>query len=242
MRTALLLLLAIQPLAAQPERFGLPACTGPNREIAVRTGFTMWFDAMHKTPLWSAYELTAERLSAAAGVRRARHFRHDAELSSAFDSDYRLSGYSRGHVVPAADVAWSEGGLRDSFLLSNAVPQNGALNSGKWRVLENAVRKLAVTSDFVVVFTGPVLCEGAAHIGASSVTVPCELYKVVIAGKGGELKMFAAMLPNDRNPGEPLSAFLTPVAEVERRTGLDFCHALPADVQARLEAEVNPLP
>jgi hypothetical protein len=39
-------------------------------------------------------------------------------LPPAHDSDYRHSGYSRGHLVPAADVASSEQAVSDSFLLS----------------------------------------------------------------------------------------------------------------------------
>lgn len=239
MQTTLLLLLAAGTLSAQPDRFGLPACAGAHQEIAVRAGFTLCYDSARKTALWSAHELTVSS-EPASRVRR-RNFRRDPQLASAHDADFRHSGYTRGHLVPAADVAWNEAALRDSFLLSNAVPQNASLNSGKWRVLEAAIRKLAATADFVVVFTGPVFCADSAHIGASKVTVPCELYKVVTAGNGSELTMFAAMLPNDRNPVGPLSAFSLPVAEVERRTGLDFFNALPVDVQARLESTVREL-
>ncbi|MFN7924575.1 MAG: DNA/RNA non-specific endonuclease [Bryobacteraceae bacterium] len=68
---------------------------------------------------------------------------------------------------PAADMAWSEDAIRDSFLLSNAVPQNAALNSGKWRVIETAVRKVAAGADFVLVFTGPRFRSDDARIGAN---------------------------------------------------------------------------
>ena len=41
---------------------------------------------------------------------------------SAYDSDYKGSGYSRGHMAPAADFGWSKASIRATFLLSNAVP------------------------------------------------------------------------------------------------------------------------
>ena len=63
--------------------------------------------------------------------------------ASAFDSDYRNSRFSRGHLVPARDLSHSPAALHDSFLLSNAVPQNASMNSGKWRSLENHIRQLA---------------------------------------------------------------------------------------------------
>ncbi|MFN7924231.1 MAG: DNA/RNA non-specific endonuclease [Bryobacteraceae bacterium] len=238
----LLLLLAAHALLAQPDRFGLPACELPGQELAIRAAFVLCHSASLRVPVWTAYEITPERLDGHA--QRPRHFRRDLALAQpgASDSDYRNSGWVRGHLVPAADVAWSEDALRESFLLSNAVPQNAALNSGKWRVLEGAVRKLASTADFVLVFTGPVFCPDDARIGANQVAVPCHLFKVVVAGRGRAFHTFAAILPNGYNPAEPLAHYACSIAEVERRTGLDFLSALSTAQQAELESTAEPLP
>jgi endonuclease G len=132
--------------------------------------------------------------------------------------------------------------VRDSFLLSNVLPQNSSLNSGKWRLLEKAIRRLAVEADFVVVFTGPIFCTTVERIGANRVAVPCQLYKVVLAARGADLTAFAAILPNHSNPAGGLDEFATSVAEVERRTGLDFFGALPSALQHSLESSVPRLP
>ncbi len=68
--------------------------------------------------------------SASLASRRS-HFRRDRSLSmpGASDGDYRSSGFSRGHMVPAADVAGNEEAVRDSFLLSNAETGSGSLES-----------------------------------------------------------------------------------------------------------------
>lgn len=184
--------------------------------------------------MWTAYEMhTGEQAFAA----RPKRFRRDAGVNSpAADADYRNSGYSRGHMVPAADMSFSEEAMRDSFLLSNAVPQNASLNAGKWRILELATRGLSRAAEFTIVITGPVFCDTVEHIGANQVAVPCRLYKVVLTARGDRLAMYAAVLPNDHNPAEALSEFAAPVAEVERLTGLDFFPRLPAEEQARLES------
>ncbi|MFN7921410.1 MAG: DNA/RNA non-specific endonuclease [Bryobacteraceae bacterium] len=238
----LLILLAASALLAQPDRFGLPACELPSQELAIRSAFVLCHSASLRVPVWTAYEITPERLNGHA--QRPRHFRRDRVLAQpgASDSDYRNSSYSRGHLVPAVDMAWNEDALRDSFLLSNAVPQNAALNSGKWRVLENAVRKLAARADFVLVFTRPVFCPEEARIGANQVAVPCQLFKVVVAGRGQARYAFAAILPNSYNPAAPLSHFACSIAEVERRTGLDFLNALSKAEQSELESTAEPLP
>ncbi len=212
----------LQPLLAQPDRFGLPACSAPDQEFAQRAAFVLCFSGTLKTPLWTAYELKPENLN--GSLPRPKRFRHDPFLAipSAFDSDYRNSGFSRGHMVPAADLTWNEDALRESFLLSNTVPQNPALNSGKWRVLENAVRNLAAASDSTIVLTGPIFCEEIERIGVNAVAVPCEIFKVVLSIRGSQIDIFAAILPNGPNPSQPLSNFITTVEAVQRSTGLVF--------------------
>jgi endonuclease G len=242
MRACLLLLLAHATLLAQPGRFGLPSCSAPGQELAVRSAFLLCHSSSLRVPLWTAHELKRENLGTA--VSRPRRFRRDTALAQpgAHDSDYRNSGYSRGHLVPAADLASSQQAVSDSFLLSNVLPQNSSLNSGKWLLLEKAIRRLAVDADFVVVFTGPICCATVEHIGVNRVAVPCQLYKVVLAARGAELAAYATILPNDSNPAGRLDEFAASVAEVERRTGLDFFGALPTAVQHSLESSVQTLP
>lgn len=179
-----------------------------------------------RVPVWTAHQLRPAHNRTPA--RRPRHFRRDRQLHSpgATDSDYRHSGFTRGHLVPVADIAAGGLAVQDAFLLSNAIPQNASLNSGKWRALESTIRRLAqATRGVTVVFSGPIFCEGFARIGVNQVAVPCELFKVAFIGEGRTA--IAVSLPNDRNPAEPLSAFLTTVAEVERRTGLLFAPPAP---------------
>ena len=178
----------LQPLLAQPDRFGLPACSAPDQELADR---------------------------------------------AAFDSDYRNTGFSPGPLVPAADLAWNEEALRDSFLLSNVIPQNLSLNAGKWSRLESAVRKLAAYADSLNVISGPIYCAIVERIGVS------QLFQVVLSIRGDELRMYAAILPNGPNPSRPLNEFAMSVEEVSCRTGLTFFPQLPTSLQLKLESEVS---
>ncbi|MBI4902647.1 MAG: DNA/RNA non-specific endonuclease [Acidobacteria bacterium] len=108
------LLLAIQSLSAQPNRFGLPACTAPHQQLATRTAFTLCLSNTHRVPIWTAYQLTPEMLDAPSAPRQ--HFRRDHELpASATDADYRRSGFHRSHLVfwlsVKMRVALAEGGI-----------------------------------------------------------------------------------------------------------------------------------
>lgn len=227
-----LLLLAVQTLSAQADRFGLPGCDHTVR----RTAFVVCLSDAHKVPLWTAYELTASMLHAAAGRRLA--FRHDSALA-ATNADYRNSGYHRSHLVPASDVASNPEALRESYLLSNAVPQLGELNLSAWRRVENDIRSLAARSEALYIVTGALFdCTEVSHIGPNQIAVPCAMYKVVLAVEGEKRMAFAVVLANEPSAtGEVVS-----VREVERRAGLDFFAALPAAAQDRIEGEVHPLP
>ena len=235
-------LLALLPaLSAQPNHFGLPACSGPEREFAVRAYFVLCHGSNYKVPLWVGYELTPDRLQRVAA--RPTHFRTDAQLArpGAHDADYRHSGYTRGHLAPAADFAWSDRAIRATFLLSNTVPQHGSANFGRWAQLESAIRKIAAASDAVYIFTGPIFdSPHPERIGPGRVAVPSHTFKVVLALRGGSKTMHAAIVPNTASVIEPLDHFTTTVAEVERRTGLDFFAELDDEVERLLEASPKP--
>jgi endonuclease G len=235
-------LLALAAAAsAQPGRFGLPACSAADQEFAQRTFFVLCHSSSLRVPLYVAYELEPHHLNRIAA--RPARFRRDLELTgaSATNADYTHSGFSRGHMAPAADFAWSHEAIHATFLLSNAIPQNARVNSGLWARLEHAVRLLAAGSDALYVFTGPIFDAHPESIG-SGVAVPSHIFKVVLAIKGDTKHMFAAIVPNSDLAAALPNDFTTSVEDVERRTGFDFFSALDDAEEHRLESSREPLP
>ena len=238
-----LFLASILLLPAQQDRFGNPACFGMDQELADRTFFLLCHSSSHKVPLWVGYELKPEHLHRRAA--RPSHFRHDRELTGAgsVDNDYKHSGFSRGHMAPAGDFAWSDQSIRATFLLSNAVPQLQGVNAGVWSQLEAAVRRIAADSDAAYVFTGPIFDSGNTEvIGANHVAVPSHTYKVILSLQPDRIIMYAAIVPNIADVSEPLDFYATTVDEVERRTGFDFFPALEDTAELQLESRKEPLP
>lgn len=236
----MLLLIALLPiLTAQPDRFGLPACHTPNLEPAARATFVLCHDSARKVPAWTAYELTAAQLEAPLAPRPS-HFRTDSALQSpgATNADYTHSGFHRGHLVPARDLANS----RETFLLSNAAPQQPALNLGRWRQLEDAVRNLAANADALYIVTGTLFTSASEAIGPNQVAVPSHFYKAILVVEGQHKQMFAVILPNTANLRQPLAHFTTTVDTIESLTGLDLFPNLPETEQNTLEQSRTPLP
>ncbi len=112
-----------------------------------------------KTPDWVIERLTAELVSG-DNSRPDEAFKPDscvAPARSAVDNDYRLSLYARGHQAASADFSVNEQWMRDTFVFSNAVPQEGAgFNSSIWSEFEDKVRNLARERGEIYVITGPV--------------------------------------------------------------------------------------
>jgi endonuclease G len=210
------LLLAASTAPAQAP-FGSPACPG---EPADRRFFFLCHSPSQKVPLWVGYTLTATQLDGPA--RRPSHFRPDRELAGpgATDGDYRHSSFSRGHLAPAADFAWSETALRTTFLLSNAVPQKLSVNSGRWAAAETAVRRIARQADCVYVFTGTLFEGEPEAIGAGQVAVPSHTYKVLLAVRGAGRRTYAPIVPNQDGVRGSVNRFAVTVDEKEYESEL----------------------
>lgn len=135
-----------------------------------------------RTPVFVAQRLNRSMLQQAQSISRADRFFADARLPAAERAeldDYRNSGYSRGHMAPAADMH-TPNVMAQSFSLANMVPQDQRHNAGAWSKIEADTRKYVMRArGDVYVFTGPVYAAGSNAIGAGRVAVPSYLFKVV---------------------------------------------------------------
>ena len=209
--------------------------TGGNGEIIHHTGYSLQYDDLREQAQWVAYELTREEVINKV-AKRQDNFREDpdVDLGSAQLNDYKRSGFDRGHLVPAADLAWSHESMSDSFYLSNMSPQDPSFNRGIWRKLEELVRTWAVNNEVIYVVTGPLYLEDHGAIGASHVDIPSHYYKVIFDGHGDEQKAIALVLANQKS-SESLETFVVDIDTVEKLSGLDFFSALEDDVEEVFE-------
>lgn len=209
-------------------------------QIIRHTGYTLSYNEEAEQPSYVAYELTkAEVLN--TNVERDDDFRPDpmVRTGSAELSDYRGSGYDRGHLAPAADFRWSAEAMSDTFYLSNMSPQDPSFNRGIWADLEAAVRVMAYENESIYVVTGPVLTAGPYKtIGENEVAVPNEYYKVILDYTEPEIKAIGFLLPNEGS-SRSLESFATTVDTVEEKTGIDFFPSLPDNQEEIIESDLD---
>lgn len=227
--------------AAEPPQYDNLALGIPGKcdTLIDRPGYALGYIEYHEQAAFVIYKLTA-REALTKEAQRTNRFRRDPEIptGSATTADYRRSGYDRGHLAPAADMAFSVQTMADSFFMSNMSPQKPAFNRGIWKRLEEQVRQIAIREKAIYVVTGPILPKKkTVTIGANQVTVPTHYYKVIF-DLTPPRKMIGFILPNEGSD-RPLEDFAVTVDVVEKATGLDFFSALPKAVQERLESTIS---
>ena len=215
----------IEKLAAQTR----PICFS---EIAIL------YSGVARTPLWSAERLTPARIERARGLPRLRSSAFHEEPLLPVDlrselSDYRRSGFDRGHMAPNGDMSTEEA-QEKSFSLANMIPQDPCNNEVLWEGIKSAVRDLALSGEEVFVVTGPAFLGAELQSLKSRVLVPSHLYKAVyVPSRNAAAAYFA---PNDASQNwETLS-----IADLETRVGVDVFPQL--DRQARRHAMILPTP
>lgn len=214
--------------------FAWPTYTA-SQAIIERPYYTIRYNEQHEQAMWVAYPLAADSLRQDK-FPRTDDFRKDPRVrtGSAQLSDYKGSGYDRGHLAPAADFSYDDFALSQSFYLSNMSPQNPSFNRGIWKKLEDKVRDWAIDNDNIYVVTGPVLNKSFKTIGTNKVSVPEYYYKIVLDIQKPDIKAIAFLMKNEKSSAS-LKSFVVTINRIESLTGLDFFPSMPDDLESGLE-------
>ena len=217
--------------------------TGRDEEIVRHEGFTLSYNKKHRLPNWVAWLLTRERTKGTE--KRADDFQPDGSVKHGpltQDTDYRRSGYDRGHMCPAADCKYSRKAMSDCFLLTNICPQAHSLNAGDWRELEIRTRRWARLYDSIYVVCGPVLEKGCRYptIGEGKVTVPGRFFKVLLRFTApGQAQAIGFLFDNAGGVNRPLAHCAVTVDSVETVTGINFFSKLDKRVERKAESRFD---
>lgn len=216
----------------------LPSNTG---ELVHHAHYALSYVESHEQAEWVAYTMDRKSLSA-PNVPRERDFIPDPKVStgSAHDSDYRGSGYTRGHLAPAGDMAFDVVAMRESFYMSNMSPQVRQFNNGIWKELEENIRDWTYQSERFYIVTGPILEKPIKSIGKKNkVTVPSAFYKVLLDYEHPDRKAIAFIIPHEVSERR-LEEYMVTIDEVERITGLDFFNGMiNDDEEEKLESTID---
>ena len=219
----------------------IPALTTDGR-IVQHGAYVSSYNTETLIPNWVAYELTADETEGDRS-REGMEFRMDPDLkgvTQAMREDYSGSGWTKGHLMPAADASFSSKAMGETFYFTNICPQDETLNAGDWAYLEKKVRQWANRYGKVWVVTGPIVGENRyGTIGDRDVVVPDAFYKaLLIRKKNGSYSAIAFVMDNDDDRYYLKDCYLS-VNDLESLTGFDFYPVLDDTIEEKVESTVR---
>ena len=238
----------------------LPTLEHGPTQVVTRPAYVLEHDAASKIALWVCGSL--ENTLVFGDAKRKNQWKPDPDLDSgtprAIDTDYKGSGFQRGHMVASEDRVATQALNDQTFFLSNAVPQNGPLNSGQWAGLEAQIRTWVEngTVTNAKMITGgffydpaeddPATADGVIifdQIGDGKVAVPTHLFKIVVGqGSDDTLRAIAFVAPNKKPPaGWTWADHIVAIDWLEERAGLNFMPDLDPGDEVALEATPSPM-
>ncbi len=222
------------------ELYYLPS--GSNGEIVHHKHYSLSYVEKHEQAEWVAYELTRKSLKV-KNVKRAKRYNPDYDVStrSAFHRDYSGSGYTRGHLAPAGDMAFDTDAMQESMYMSNMSPQIRELNNGIWKELEEQVRDWAYSDNRIYIVTGPMLNRPRlTTIGKQNkVTVPSAFYKVILDIDKPKRKGIAFVIPHEKSENK-LEEYAMSIDDLEAELGFDFfADLISEEEQEKIESNYN---
>jgi DNA/RNA endonuclease G (NUC1) len=149
----------------------ISSCKGPQITVKIPTiiikhdNYTILYDTIEKTPIWSEYILTKDKVKP---PKRGEFICDDSlpcnlqqgnKCYKAVNKGLERPKYSidKGHLSPYEDLG------AESMLFTNISFQNSYFNQHQWVELENYVRKLAIEDDSLIVRTGVIFKDSVIN-------------------------------------------------------------------------------
>ena len=221
-------------LAAQ----GLPALA-PGDVVTVHPGHSLVWNEKYHTPTWTAHIVMPDIMK--GNLARIDSFMPDPLVhgNTNLFNEYWSSGYDRGHMVPSADMRWSQKALAATYLYSNVAPQKPEMNRESWADLEDWGRRYVhYSKERVFIVTGPVQADGQPTLSTpktkEAVSIPTYCFKAFADLEGPDKKGIAFVM-NNGPADKTMISYAVSIDSVERLTGLDLFPMLDDSTENAIE-------
>lgn len=162
-----------------------------------------------------------------------------------YASDYANIGgvrVDRGHLIASADRQYSWTANAQTFYYSNMSPQLNNFNVGIWADLESKVRSWGMASpvsDIMYVVKGGTIDEGN-YRPYHNTSQPLYYFMALLSKKNNNYNAIAFYFEHKpyfkENGSYYLENYTLTIDELEQKTGIDFFHNLPDDIEESVES------
>ena len=245
-------------LATENLTMGNPSGAGTtnlNNYLLSKFTWTGAYNASRGTCTWVSWHLDPTWKGTAA---RCNCFASDATLPTGVyrvpNTAYSSSGFDRGHNCPSEDRDFSSTDNRETFLMTNMIPQSPNNNQRTWNNMETYIRKFMYLGNECYIIMGSYGTGGTGSSGTRTtldngrVTVPAFVWKVVLFIPQGTndisrvtttSRIIAVITPNNQTVNSSWGVYRTTVDAIESATGLDLFSNLPDSIESVLESTVD---
>ena len=228
--------------------FGAPIGTASSDVRLSKNTHYISYNCARGGPNWVSWNLNKTHFGDAP---RATSFYTDATLPTGCyrvtNTDYTNSGYSRGHMVRSEERTWSADQNKQTFLMTNILPQYQDLNGGPWYKFEQYLQTQAQTNNREIYVVAGGYSYSGTLLNAGKVAIPTRNYKIALLmpyGQGlaeatatGSIQVIAIDMPNVTGiASASWETYRTTVDAIESRTGYNFLPLLPDVVESYWEA------
>jgi len=223
---------------AQNKKFEQPK-TRKNEQVICHKAYCFVYSEDHEQAKWVAYKLTSDMLE--KNVKRNNKFKKDPNVitETANNSDYKGSGYDKGHLAPAADMCYSKITMEESFYFSNISPQKPSFNRGIWKSLEKESRTYAEKLQTIYIVTGPILEDNLPEIGNNNIDIPKQYYKAILYISDTCIEAISFVLPNEKIDSKKLYQYAISINDLEKLSKLNLFYKLPFLIERKTEKNIN---
>ena len=205
------------------------------------------WDRNKRSQRWTCYKLYKTLLTGSYS-RTADGYPNDPDLlpeDQIANDPYWGTGYDHGHICPNADRKASYESNYQTFYLTNMQPQYGEkrnnFNGGIWQYMETKVRSWATNKfDTLYVVKGGTIDNEENIIeyigsGTSRIPVPRYFFMAVLGRYNNIFRATGYWIDQSSYSSQTPKDYAVNIAELEQRTGIDFFHNLPDDIEVEVE-------
>jgi DNA/RNA endonuclease G (NUC1) len=160
--------------------------------------------------------------------------------------------WDRGHMCPSADRTTNYEDNKQTFRMSNIIPQHANNNQGLWATFENYTRSLASGGNEVLIITGPAEFSGSTI--SNSMFIPGSVWKIVLVVPTASsttpanlrvttsARVIAILTPNVGTADGLINdwkSYRTSVEQIEQVTGFAFFTGVDPSVATYLKNVVD---
>ena len=224
--------------------------TNSKRAVATHTvqynnkvirNYTVMMDADKKSPVWCATAFNTGTWPD-NNVGRTGSWKSDPAFPTSWQQTNDTGPYGKGHLIASNYRQTSGETNKQTFYLSNQAAQyQTRFNDGIWNTLEQKVANAAPSGrDTMYVVVG-ILYEGTTTV-TDGIYIPSHFYKCIMKcsfDAGGSMTAAtgcAYLFENREYSATNYSAYKTTIDAIEQRTGLDFFHNVPDDLENAAES------